>query len=76
MSADRAGDNNTQKQRSDNPRDGIQNNHRHRRGRARDRGPRAGGGRVPKPRGATTRRHVGDYIRCGGGIETRQLTQK
>lgn len=76
MSADGARNNNTQKQRRDNTRDGIQNNHRDRRGRPGDCTPSARGSRVPKRRGATTRRHIGVYIRCRGGIDTGQLTQK
>lgn len=75
MSADSARNNNTQKQRRDNTRDGIQNNHRDRRGRPGD-CTSARGRRAPKRRGATTRRHIGVYIRCRGGIDTGQLIQK
>lgn len=75
MSADGARNNNTQKQRRDNTRDGIQNNHRDRRGRPRDCAS-ARGGRIPKRRGTTTSRHIGVYIRSRGGIDTGQLTQK
>lgn len=76
MGADGTRNDNSQKQRRNNTRDGIQNNHRDGRGRPRDCAPSARGSRIPKRRGATARRHIGVYIRCCGGIDTRQVTQK
>lgn len=76
MSADGTRDNNTQEQCRDNTCDGVQNNHRDGGGRPRDCTSGARGSRIPKRRGATACRHIGVDIRCRGGVDTRQLTQK